>query len=140
MLEADPVELEKVRLRHIIENIQVKKHQDMNKEKVIASVHQKTQRMDLEDLTVYLQECKDDLKAMNLQMETEDYEYNDYDDDDYDMVKSSASCYISDIQNIIFGPTTSRFWVYRKHMICQNQLDFINEDNVSFFSWQCLTL
>ena len=47
-------------------------------------------------------------------------DYNDdsdsSDDDMYEYSKSSASCYLSQINNIIFGPMSSRFWMLRKHI------------------------
>jgi hypothetical protein len=45
-----------------------------------------------------------------------------HDDDGNEYIEhmSSASCYIEDIQGISFGPITSRFWLFRKHM---NTLD-----------------
>jgi hypothetical protein len=58
--------------------------------------------------------------------------------EDFRRSKSSACCPVADIQNIIFGPTTSRFWLFRKHLITMNPDKF--KDEVPFLSWQCLTL
>lgn len=30
--------------------------------------------------------------------------------------KSSSSCHVDDIQGILFGGTSSRFWMFRKHI------------------------
>ena len=38
-------------------------------------------------------------------------------DDDHYWMESSATCNLSDIQAIIYGGMSSRFWIYRKHMI-----------------------
>lgn len=70
--------------------------------------------------------------------------------------KSSASCKLSDIKGIIFGGLSSRFWLYRKHIIYQdtehehgeNHNQLINKEykapkpaaRAPFFSWQCITL
>lgn len=40
--------------------------------------------------------------------------------DQFHIKKSSASCDISDIQGIIYGGISSRFWIYRKHLICMD--------------------
>jgi len=32
------------------------------------------------------------------------------------MNQSNASTYLDDIEGIVMGGTTSRFWIYRKHM------------------------
>jgi len=52
-------------------------------------------------------------------------------------VKSSSSCLISEINGIIFGGQSSRFWMLRKHIISmkRNQID-----RMPFFSWNCITL
>jgi len=36
----------------------------------------------------------------------------------YQFTTSSTSCSISDIQEIIYGGFSSRFWIYRKHLCC----------------------
>ena len=36
--------------------------------------------------------------------------------DKFKYVESKASCKISDIQGIIYGGISSRFWAYRKHI------------------------
>jgi hypothetical protein len=37
-------------------------------------------------------------------------------EDPYRLSKSSSSCYIEDITGILFGGTSTRFWMLRKHM------------------------
>ena len=36
----------------------------------------------------------------------------------YNMIDSSATTEINNIEGIIFGGLSSRFWLFRKHMIC----------------------
>ena len=63
------------------------------------------------------------------------------------MIKSNSSCNIGDIQAILFGGTSSRFWIYRKHLISIDY-DFIKCDTQNpgvrnmhpFFAWQCISL
>lgn len=50
---------------------------------------------------------------------------------------SNASSRFEDIQSIMFGPMSARFWIYRKHMCCQESLC---ESKVPFLAWQCLTI
>jgi hypothetical protein len=51
--------------------------------------------------------------------------------------KSAASCHISDIQGIIYGGISSRFWMLRKHFASMKQETL---EDLPFYSWQCLTL
>ena len=37
--------------------------------------------------------------------------------DEFQYHQSSSSCNIEDIQAILFGGTSSRFWIYRKHIL-----------------------
>ena len=36
---------------------------------------------------------------------------------EYNYLQSSSTCNISDIQGIIYNGASSRFWIYRKHLI-----------------------
>ena len=76
------------------------------------------------------------------------------------MKVSNSCCKIEDIRGIIYGGMSSRFWLYRKHIIyLDSQYDnAIIDDNddshqvnvnykppkqqtkVPFFSWECITL
>lgn len=50
---------------------------------------------------------------------------------------SSSSFYVSDVQNIVYGGFSSRFWMLRKH------INSMSKDDVKyapFFSWNCLTI
>lgn len=61
--------------------------------------------------------------------------------------QSSSSCNIDDIEAIMIGGHSSRFWIYRKHVISLDY-DVMKFDSQKkgvktsfpFFSWQCLTL
>ena len=70
--------------------------------------------------------------------------------DRFTYTTSSTSCLISDIQGIIYGGFSSRFWIYRKHLCCLDNNILMKDTkkrkfrggNVTlpFYSWQCLTL
>ena len=55
----------------------------------------------------------------------------------FSKAKSSTSCAVKEIKAIIYGGSSSRFWVLRKHInsMKKNQLK-----DVPFYSWECLTL
>lgn len=38
--------------------------------------------------------------------------------DRFQFTQSSTSCALTDIEGIIFGGFSSRFWIYRKHLSC----------------------
>lgn len=70
--------------------------------------------------------------------------------DRYKFTESSTTCRISDIQGIIFGGFSSRFWIYRKHLCCLDY-DILMKDTkkkkfrggkteLPFYAWQCITL
>lgn len=55
--------------------------------------------------------------------------------------QSSGSGKLSDIDGILFGGISSRFWLYRKHMICMDLQVYANaKKKVPFFAWDCITL
>ena len=58
---------------------------------------------------------------------------------EFDKKQSSASCALEDINGVVFGGFSSRFWMLRKHV---NSVDMktIKDDDMPFFSWECLTL
>lgn len=68
---------------------------------------------------------------------------NDLDDDGIDdqfaikLVKSKASCKVSEITGFIYGGFSSRFWMLRKHI---NSMDRLNIEKLPFFSWECISL
>ena len=57
----------------------------------------------------------------------------------YKLQESSASCNFSEIQNIIFGGFSSRFWMLNKHINQLEKLQFFKNE-VPFKSWECITL
>lgn len=52
-------------------------------------------------------------------------------------VKSSASCYVSNITGFMIGAQSSRFWMLRKHVNC---LSPVEVNNLPFKSWNFITL
>lgn len=68
-------------------------------------------------------------------------------EEEFSYHQSSSSCSLSDIEGMIVGGHSSRFWIYRKHMISLDY-DVMKFDSQApgvktsfpFFSWQCLTL
>jgi hypothetical protein len=55
---------------------------------------------------------------------------------------STASFSLNDITGIVFGPTSTRFWMYRKHINSIELKNLVKEKNyeMPFFSWECLSL
>jgi hypothetical protein len=77
----------------------------------------------------------EDLDEKDVPLMTELDEY--LDDIQFKETKSKGSIKIKDIQNIIYGGMSSRFWMLRKHIISIGKEDF---ETVPFNSWNCLTL
>lgn len=67
--------------------------------------------------------------------------------DEFSYYNSNSSSYISDIEAITLGGHSSRFWIYRKHMISMDY-DVMKFDkqkpgvktSFPFFAWQCLSI
>ena len=59
---------------------------------------------------------------------------------DYFHSESHASCNIDDIQSIIVGGMSSRFWLLRKHMNCFNTKKIKESEITPFYAWNCVTL
>ena len=57
---------------------------------------------------------------------------------DFELKVSSSSCYLDEIENFVYGPFTSRFWMLRKHILCMDKNQLI--DDPPFFAWDCITL
>lgn len=53
--------------------------------------------------------------------------------------KSNCSTALDDIQVILYGGLSSRFWMFRKNIILTNQKKLV-DDRLPFYSWQCITL
>ena len=61
----------------------------------------------------------------------EDYvPVQDVKQDDFFWSQSSFTCKLSDIQGIIYGGFSSRFWIYRKHMIALDAQAMILDKDV----------
>lgn len=74
----------------------------------------------------------------------------------YIMKVSDSSCKVEDVNGIIFGGISSRFWLYRKHIISQDFQQNLYVDTTErqvtknykgqkqvkmpFYSWECITL
>jgi hypothetical protein len=58
----------------------------------------------------------------------------------YKYKESKCSCMLEDIIGFIYGGITSRFWIYRKHVLSMDQKDVGDDKNFPFFSWECITL
>ena len=58
---------------------------------------------------------------------------------DYTLKESKSSFCISDVQNFVYGPFTSRFWMLRKHFM---HIDGNSQQlqNFAFYAWDCLTI
>lgn len=56
------------------------------------------------------------------------------DKDDYKTSKSSASCYLDDVTGLVFGGTSTRFWMLRKHMNTFTPQEY-RTMNIPFYSW-----
>jgi hypothetical protein len=136
VLEADPCELEKIRLREQIFKIEAKNH-EVSEEVAKGLLEERTKHMDIAEIHEILVQVKEEMKRKNLNLDLEEEEKKQ---DEFKRIQSSACCEVADIQNIIFGPTTSRFWIFRKHMNTIPQEKFRDENNIPFLSWQCLTL
>ena len=79
------------------------------------------------------------IKLAELFKQKETYTHDQMDaDPDFSHKRSSGSCYIDDIQGIIFGGFNARFWMLRKHFISLS-LTELNKP-LSLYNWQCLTL
>ena len=55
----------------------------------------------------------------------------------FNFVKSSASIQLDDIKAMIFGGTSARFWLSRKHMISDVSM---YKKRPPYYAWECLTL
>ena len=60
-------------------------------------------------------------------------------DTDFKKKESSASCDLDDINGILYGAISSRYWMLRKH-INSLEISKINDEDIPFQSWQCISL
>ena len=125
-----------MRIREQIVKIYVKVN-NKDEEEAKKDLLEETKHFDICDLNVMLDNIKQDIKKKNIQLDKEEEQHED---DEYNRILSSACCEVADIQNIIFGPTTSRFWLFRKHMNTFSPEMFQDEKAIPFLAWQCITL
>lgn len=59
------------------------------------------------------------------------------DDEFYFERHSNATCKLNEIQGIILGGLSSRFWMLRKQI---NHMNVDELESLPFYSWQCITL
>lgn len=52
--------------------------------------------------------------------------------------QSGSSFKLSDVKSFTYGPFTTRFWMFRKHIIMMSRQDFFR--NTLFQAWDCITL
>ena len=52
----------------------------------------------------------------------------------YYLKQSTTTCGLDEIQSIIYGGFSSRFWIYRKHM------NTLENNKIPFYAWECVTL
>ena len=79
---------------------------------------------------------RDDEDKVNLDFIPD--EFDEFKDNtQFELLKSSSSCRIDDIQGIIYGGRSSRFWMLRKHI---NSLPRKCLNLLPFQSWHCLTI
>ena len=80
----------------------------------------------------------DPQKVRKMMLENKDQnQASEVQDDVFEENQSNATCKISEIQSILYGGHSSRFWMLRK---LTNNMESQDLDNLPFFSWNCLTL
>ena len=70
--------------------------------------------------------------------ENKEEEIDPNDDEQWIYDKSSCTTKVDDIEGIVYGGTSSWFWLFRKHI---NSIDKVSElHKLPFFAWDCITL
>ena len=72
--------------------------------------------------------------------ESSEEDSSSVDSEEYELAPSSGSFDIEDIQGILFGGISSRFWMLRKHMCALNLQEHKIGSRIPFYSWNCITL
>ena len=62
------------------------------------------------------------------------------DSEEYQKGQSSASFNIEDVEGIVYGGVSSRFWMLRKHLCSLSVEDHKKGEKIPFHSWNCITL
>ena len=87
--------------------------------------------MELNELYDYLVKCEGEQDGFKYKPEQPFCDGTSW---QMEKVQSNASCKVQDIQNIVFGPAQSRFWLYRKHMNSISLLKY-KKSEVPFYAW-----
>ena len=60
-------------------------------------------------------------------------------ENDFIHSNSSACCYLRDINGIMYGGISSRYWMLRKHI---NSLEIAKmaDEDMPFYAWECISL
>lgn len=83
---------------------------------------------------------KEELVIVNFKPEEGFFDDQNYKDANvYSAHRSKASFNINEIEGLIYGGFSSRFWMLRKHIISLSFRNVISEE-LPFFSWHCLTV
>lgn len=84
---------------------------------------------------------KEEAKLQNSKNNSDEINEENVDHEtDFLKEKSSSSCRLTDITNIIYGGLSSRFWMLRKHINFTRILRKKDELNFPFYAWECITL
>ena len=59
---------------------------------------------------------------------------------DYRFVQSVFTYKLDDLEGIIVGGISSRFWQIRKYMNLLQQKFYNRDEKIPFYSWECITL
>lgn len=79
-------------------------------------------------------------KKQNMKLKGGKEKSDQNEEEDHEIDRSSGSCKVSDIQGIIYGGLSSRFWMFRKHVMFTRFLRKKDETKLPFFAWDCVTL
>ena len=91
-------------------------------------------------------------EAKNIQGDEDDFKFGDHDEieselnldfhlnymKDYTLKQSISSFNLSEVENFVYGPFPSRFWLLRKHILHLDKSKLKNES--PFLGWDCVTL
>ena len=75
------------------------------------------------------------VKVDHLPNELDDFE----DNAQFETYHSTSTCLVSDIEGIIYGGLSSRFWMLRKLFNTYDK-KCINNGELPYYAWECITL
>lgn len=94
-----------------------------------------------EEYIANVKKQKEEAKLQNSKINSDEINEENVDHEtDFLKEKSSSSCRLTDITNIIYGGLSSRFWMLRKHINFTRILRKKDELNFPFYAWECITL